>query len=151
MKVIDSFTKEYSWLSNFEPFEKPFNYDGFDYPSVEHFYHACKFERIAIKLEIAKHPPKGLKSFVRKFKLDIPNWSNLRLHYMMVGLRYKFSKHNPKLRAKLIATGNTELIEGNWWKDTFWGVCNGVGENHLGKMLMEIRKQIITEENYRRK
>jgi predicted NAD-dependent protein-ADP-ribosyltransferase YbiA (DUF1768 family) len=32
-----------------------------------------------------------------------------------------------------------ELIEGNWWGDTYWGVCNGVGENHLGKLLMKIR------------
>lgn len=36
-------------------------------------------------------------------------------------------------------TGDAELIEGNNWGDTFWGVCNGRGENMLGKLLMEIR------------
>ena len=35
-----------------------------------------------------------------------------------------------------------ELIEGNWWGDTYWGVCNGVGENHLGKLLMKIREEL---------
>ena len=32
-----------------------------------------------------------------------------------------------------------EIVEENTWGDTFWGVCKGVGENHLGKLLMEIR------------
>lgn len=35
-----------------------------------------------------------------------------------------------------------ELIEGNYWHDTYWGVCEGVGENHLGKLLMEIRNEL---------
>ena len=39
----------------------------------------------------------------------------------------------------LMLTGDAELIEGNNWGDTFWGVCNGRGENMLGKLLMEIR------------
>ena len=38
--------------------------------------------------------------------------------------------------------GNEELIEENWWNDTFWGVCRGVGKNHLGQILMKIRKEI---------
>ena len=35
-----------------------------------------------------------------------------------------------------------ELIEGNVWNDTFWGVCNGKGHNHLGKILMKVRDEI---------
>ena len=42
----------------------------------------------------------------------------------------------------LIKTGNTELIEGNFWGDTFWGICDGVGENNLGKILMRVRKEL---------
>jgi predicted NAD-dependent protein-ADP-ribosyltransferase YbiA (DUF1768 family) len=42
----------------------------------------------------------------------------------------------------LKATGDEELVEGNWWNDTFWGVCNGVGENNLGKLLMKIRAEL---------
>ena len=45
---------------------------------------------------------------------------------------------------KLLATGEEELIEGNYWHDTCWGVCNCAkcgdkGENRLGKLLMEVR------------
>ena len=53
----------------------------------------------------------------------------------------KFSR-NPELRVKLLNTGDIELIEGNYWGDTFWGVCNGKGENHLGKILMRVRKEL---------
>ena len=34
---------------------------------------------------------------------------------------------------------NEELIEKNWWNDTYWGECQGRGFNFLGKYLMEIR------------
>jgi hypothetical protein len=50
----------------------------------------------------------------------------------------------PWLRDQLIATGDAELIEGNTWNDTFWGVCNGKGSNFLGKALMDIRKKLTT-------
>lgn len=29
--------------------------------------------------------------------------------------------------------------------DTFWGICRGEGENHLGKLIMEVRKEIMEE------
>ena len=47
-----------------------------------------------------------------------------------------------ELSEKLLATGDAELIEGNHWNDTFWGVCDGVGKNWLGILLMEIREEL---------
>ncbi len=47
-----------------------------------------------------------------------------------------------ELAQKLINTGDAELIEKNYWHDYFWGECNGKGENWLGKILMQIRKNI---------
>lgn len=44
---------------------------------------------------------------------------------------------------KLIKTGDAELIEGNWWGDKYWGMCNGEGMNKLGKILMQVRKECI--------
>ena len=49
---------------------------------------------------------------------------------------------NPDLREKLVATGDAELIEGNHWNDTCWGVCKGIGQNNLGKILMEVRDML---------
>ena len=36
-----------------------------------------------------------------------------------------------------------KLVEGNYWKDTFWGVDEKLGgKNHLGRILMEIREEL---------
>ncbi len=69
-----------------------------------------------------------------------PNWDTIKLDVMLYLLRQKFSI--PKLKAKLLATGDQELVEGNKWHDTFWGVCNGVGSNHLGRLLMQVRQEV---------
>lgn len=49
---------------------------------------------------------------------------------------------NPLLKEKLLNTGDALLIEGNTWRDYYWGECKGKGENHLGKILMEVREII---------
>jgi predicted NAD-dependent protein-ADP-ribosyltransferase YbiA (DUF1768 family) len=65
------------------------------------------------------------------------DWNEKKLEFMNWGVREKFK--NEELRELLISTGDMTLIEGNAWKDFFWGVCNGKGENHLGKILMKVR------------
>jgi predicted NAD-dependent protein-ADP-ribosyltransferase YbiA (DUF1768 family) len=49
------------------------------------------------------------------------------------------------MREMLLLTGDCELVEGNTWGDKFWGVCDGEGENHLGKLLMKIRAELAKE------
>ena len=60
-------------------------------------------------------------------------------------LRVKFS--DDKLKNKLIDTYPAELIEGNTWNDKFWGVDinTSIGENNLGKILMKLRDEYISE------
>ena len=65
-------------------------------------------------------------------------------------LRKKFSM--PELREKLLATGDTTLIEGTTWHDNYWGVCScekcgGRGKNRLGELLMEIREELREDES----
>jgi len=69
-----------------------------------------------------------------------PDWEEIKIEVMRELLRQKFdiTKHYD-LWLELHMTKPDELVEGNWWGDTFWGVCKGKGENHLGKLLMEIR------------
>ncbi len=68
------------------------------------------------------------------------DWPAIKLGVMSTGLDAKFQI--PELRDKLLATGNAELVEGNSWNDTYWGMCRGVGDNHLGKLLMKIRAEL---------
>jgi predicted NAD-dependent protein-ADP-ribosyltransferase YbiA (DUF1768 family) len=71
------------------------------------------------------------------------DWEDVKLHVMRVGISLKFW-YNPDLMRKLLDTGQQYLEEGNRWGDTYWGLdlCTGVGENHLGILLMEFRDSI---------
>lgn len=52
----------------------------------------------------------------------------------------------PELAIQLQVTGDQELVEGNHWHDNIWGNCvcdrcvNIVGQNWLGQILMQVRK-----------
>ena len=49
-----------------------------------------------------------------------------------------------KYRNLLLKTGDEEIVEWNYWHDTFWGkdIETGKGENNLGKILMLIRSEL---------
>lgn len=60
---------------------------------------------------------------------------------MLQLLRQKFLG-DEELRRKLLRTGDAMLVEGNYWGDTYWGVCFGSGKNMLGKLLMQVREEL---------
>ena len=68
------------------------------------------------------------------------NWDEIKLSVMERAVRRKFEI--PELREALLETGDAFLMEGNSHGDTFWGVCNGAGHNHLGKILMKVRSEL---------
>lgn len=136
MEKITSFSGEYAFLSNFFPTK--IEYQGITYPSSEHMYMAMKTEDQAVRQEIASiETPGKAKRFGQTIQLR-DNWNSMRIKMMYLCVEQKFLQ-NFDLRCRLIATKDAELIEGNNWGDTFWGVCDGVGENHLGIVLMNTR------------
>lgn len=137
---IDNFEGEFRFLSNFWP--SVVHFEGMEFNSVEHAYQAAKTldKDLRMKIRNAK-TPNDAKRLGKKVDLRA-DWETEKLSIMFGLLRQKFE--NPELRQKLLATGDAELIEGNWWGDTFWGVCRGRGKNHLGRLLMNIRDQVTT-------
>jgi ribA/ribD-fused uncharacterized protein len=139
--AISSFTMEYSFLSNFYPCLIEF--EGDIYPTVEHAYQAAKTndpdERRKIREEerTGKAKQKGQQVTMRK------DWEQIKVEVMRELLKKKFEK--PHLRKLLLDTYPEELIEGNNWKDTFWGVYKGSGKNMLGVLLMQIRSELRGE------
>ncbi len=133
---IDSFQGEFRWLSNFWPCSVML--DGMTFPSTEHAYQAAKTLTLGERKKFQVGTAGQAKRLGRKVKIR-SDWESVKLDVMLNLLRQKFS--SGELRSKLIATGNTELIEGNTWGDRFWGVCDGRGENHLGKLLMKVRAE----------
>ena len=64
-------------------------------------------------------------------------WDKIKIPILGLANYLKFSQ-NPELLQRL-QNIQGPIEERNFWGDTFWGTCNGVGENRLGKMLMSIR------------
>lgn len=137
--MIDRFSREYHFLSNF--YSVGICYEGKMYPSVEHAFVAAKTTENLIRELIQCAPTAAeAKSMGRRLRLRA-DWEDIKLEVMTQLVREKFN-NNYLIRDKLLATGDQELVEGNDWGDTYWGACNGVGENNLGKILMQVRKEI---------
>jgi N-glycosidase YbiA len=142
-KVIGSFEGEYRWLSNFFPCLVKL--DGEGYPTVEHAYQAaktrCPSERRRIQQAPTATEAKHLGRMVR-----LPDdWDENKIGVMLDLLRQKF--RDPVLQDALLGTGEMELIEGNTWGDRFWGVVRGTGRNELGRLLMQVRREIRDNAN----
>ena len=139
--MISKFDGEYRWLSNFWPCQ--IEYEGLVYPSVEHAYQAAKlFDPSKRKLFTEDIPAAKAKKMGQQLNIDQIAWAARRVDVMLDLLRIKFAI--PELREQLIATADQELVEGNWWGDTFWGVCRGSGLNALGRLLMQIRGEVTS-------
>lgn len=135
--MINKFDGNYDFLSNFYPVAITFA--GITYPSVENAFQAMKTLNFNERLEFVNLTPNEAKHKGRRIVLRA-KWDNIKPAIMLTLIRIKFE--NLELREKLLATGDEELIEGNYWNDTFWGVCNGIGKNYLGKILMRVREEI---------
>lgn len=135
-EVIDSFTGEHFFLSNFYP--APLEFGGFVFPTSEHAYQAAKSSDINIWRRFTKIPHPGqAKKYGRQIEVR-PNWEKEKINVMRKVLNNKF-RDNEDLLQMLYNTGSAKLVEGNTWGDRFWGVCDGRGLNNLGILLMEIR------------
>jgi N-glycosidase YbiA len=137
--MIDSFQGKHRWLSNFWPAQVA--YDGQIYPTVEHAYVASKTLDLSMRGVVCSTTSPGHVKRLGKNLVLRPNWENLKYSIMEYLVTQKFYNHKD-LREMLLSTGDMELVEGNGWGDTYWGVCNGVGQNHLGKILMKVRKEL---------
>lgn len=136
MRPINRFDKKYAFLSNF--YHAPVTYKGITYLNSEAAYQAQKDPKRAFEF---KHlPPNKAKALGRKVDM-VSDWDEVKDEHMLEIVRQKFAQ-NPKIAKLLIQTGDRELIEGNWWNDTYWGVCNGKGQNKLGKILVQVRQEL---------
>lgn len=140
--IITEFTGPHRYLSNF--YAAPITWNLVVYPTVEHAYQALKTrdpdeqEWVRTALTPAEAKRRGKDIVLRE------DWNDFRFPLMWQLLVEKFGRH-VDLRTKLLQTEDTLLVEGNNWHDTVWGKCHcarhrGRGQNQLGKMLMDIRK-----------
>lgn len=143
--MIDSFTGDYDWLSNF--YQSPMVVPTLGVAkTLEHAYQAMKAANASDKEWVMKAAtPTEAKKRGRVVGLRV-DWELVKVPIMhdLLGLKFFF---DTKLSCKLLSTGEAELVEGNTWGDTFWGVCKGEGQNMLGKLLV-MRRTILHGKEY---
>jgi ribA/ribD-fused uncharacterized protein len=140
MEDILKFDGPNRWLSNFT--KVTISLDGNDYPSVENAYQAAKTITPGERTIFETCTAGQAKRAGRKVTMR-PRWNDIK-RYIMFELNDQKYNIEP-FRTQLINTWPAALEEGNTWNDTFWGVCNGKGQNQLGKILMQIRFDLHSE------
>lgn len=138
LDTTHAFKDEYFFLSNM--FLVPIVYKGRVYGSSESAYQAQKCAKDEDKNAFMYGGnPYEAKKLGKKVERRI-DFEDIKLEVMKEILTIKF--RIPELRKQLLDTGDLHLEEANYWGDMYWGTCRGVGENHLGRILMEIREEI---------
>lgn len=143
--LIESFTGENSWLSNFH--DSPLQWQGLWYPHAEAAFQAGKTLDMNLRQRIADAATPGeAKRLGRSLGLR-PDWDHVVRHEVMREvLAAKFA--NPDLAARLVGTCTALLVEGNEHHDQQWGCCRCSkhaaypGDNLLGRALMRQRSQL---------
>jgi len=143
-------------MSNFPHY--PFELDGREWPTTEHYFQAMKFgpyedaeghlhpgspevvERIRAAATAMGAAKMGRN---RQYPLR-PDWDQARVDVMRRALRAKFTQ-NAGIREQLLQTYPRHIIEDSP-TDYYWGCgADGTGENMLGQLLVELRNELKNE------
>jgi ribA/ribD-fused uncharacterized protein len=122
-------------------------FEGKCYPTAEHAYQAGKAAKPEVRDWILSAPTPSLAAMAAHglYTWDIvPNWAQIKFDRMSRVLRAKFTQH-PELAEVLLSTGAARLVEAGTVNNSvnrLWGEVNGVGQNMLGVMLMELRREL---------
>ena len=140
-KQVFFYEHEFYVFSNFSSFA--IEWKGVLWPTSEHVYHSEKFDNEDLKNQIrnARSAHEALKLAQANIGKYRKNWDSIKLDIMKQILRAKVDQH-PYVKKKLLETGDKELVEDSW-RDAYWGWGpNKDGENHLGKLWMEVRAEL---------
>lgn len=136
--AIKEFRGYYDFLSNFYAY--PFIYNGRRYFNAEAAYQAQKLPTDKGREQFMAISAPAAKKLGKTVELR-EDWEAIKVEVMRAVVSAKFEQ-NADLAKLLIATGDAHLEEGNHWGDRFWGTVNGIGQNMLGKILMEVRSNL---------
>lgn len=179
MQVINFYRESglYGELSNFFLLSVPLSYNNRSYTTSEHLYQSLKFLgpmaslrsiEYADCIRTASTPNKAkilarqkcgggynwqkeLRTVIEKYKDIKPreDWEDVKADVMLLCLKLKFQQ-NLRCRKVLLSTGDCLLVE-HTSNDEYWGDGgNGIGQNMLGKLLMQVRTELVSHNETKR-
>ena len=134
------FRGEYWFLSNMCECEMKVN--GMMFKSLESAFQAFKSKDVEVRRNFCELNGFESKKLGRKIKLR-EDWNKIKLDVMRELIKIKFKEGS--LLSKKLMEVKGEIVEDNEWNDNFWGKVNGIGENWLGKLLMERRNELLNK------
>ena len=136
---------EVGFFSNL--YRRAMEFEGATYPTAEHAYQAGKARKKEVRDWLMAAPSPALLAMAAHglYYWDVtPGWSTAKFGRMRAVLLAKFSQHDD-LRCALLHTGQARLVESATVDNSvnrLWGEVNGVGQNMLGTLLMEVRDEL---------
>jgi ribA/ribD-fused uncharacterized protein len=160
MEILIRKVKEDSgWLSCMSAY--PVMHNGIEYRTCEALFQSLRFQaypNIQGQIQQCKSPM-GAKMIARKNRALLSRgemWDEAPSDFKLMEecLKLKLEQH-PELKDKLIKTGNDTIIEDCTTHDResarFWGMVfkggKWIGENNLGKLWMQLRKDLLKMKN----
>ena len=125
----------------------PFELDGLEWPSVEHYFNAMLFvdSNYGEKIRNAASPQDATKLGKSWWHKKRKDWKQVRVT-VMTRATYIKCRTYPEIGQQLLDSGDIEITEVSQY-DYFWGVGRDQrGENAFGKMLMDVRKKLKEEQ-----
>ncbi len=129
------------YFSNFAAY--PVSLEGKTWPTAEHYYQARQFKKGQFDEEFLRYRSASIIVRMSQERSDSrrPDWDAVKDKVMHKVVQAKFAQNEP-LREKLLATGTQPIVQCSPDND-YWGDGgDGSGKNKLGKILMEVRKEL---------
>ena len=148
-KLITEFKNKHYYLSNFFPCI--LYYEGRLYSNVEAAFQAQKTTSTMLKDMFSKCDGLEAKKLAKNLPVD-DEFLNKQDNIMRELLKCKFEQNPILMKMFLTLPVDVELVNRNYYWDDYWGVpiCKGglKGQNKLGKLLMELRKEFEEKISY---
>lgn len=138
--AVTAFVNDYEFLSNDYECEIPISEDDLVFSNITSALIAKKSNDIGTRRKFTRFSA----SKARKKESSIPendNWEENKDNILYDLLKIKFT-HNEDLKNKLLDTYPHDLINNVSYPDIYYGVRFGEGKNVLGKLLMQLRKEL---------
>jgi ribA/ribD-fused uncharacterized protein len=152
--VVHETKKGFGGLSNMAS-GYPLLINGVEILTSEALYQACRFpHHPELQQEIiAQWSPMAAKMKSKRYRQDSrPDWDEVRFQVMRWCLRVKLAQNYAEFSQLLLATRDRPIVEESR-KDDYWGAkftdkagSTLIGQNVLGRLLMELRERLKGDE-----
>ncbi len=126
-----------------------FELEGYEWPSIEHYYQAMKFQHSSPlhfeKIRQAKTAKQARRLGRSRFHKIRKDWAQVR-RVVMTRAVYTCCRSHPGLSQGLLDSGERKILENSQY-DYYWGCGRDRrAENVYGKVLMDVRSKLVQEQ-----